>query len=146
MVWVLAGLLVLDIVFTIVGIISDVHKGAGIKLAMKNAINPHGFMLGIIGGMYLLVIALMPLSSINEWVDHIVGLQDSLLPVIVLKLAPSIYCIFVVIAYVRVIRWGFRPIFAYTENEKVWKKQERDKFRAKIAPHLPIWVQNKWKA
>ena len=135
--WIIAVVLIigLDVLSAIKGYRK--HGIKGLRCDLKKSWNSLTPMFNMILAAYFVVIALIPMQSIEDFVKkQLIGLFG--LSQVVVRLIPLGYTIIVLTLVCRIVFYGLIPSIKYNTEEIQWQKESNVKFNKKIREWLHI--------
>ena len=139
----LAGLALLALIAITIWDLIKAYRNGGIpkvKYALKGLIDGFKPMVYLIFAMFGLIGMITITPAIVEWADK--QTASSPLAYLLLNKGTSlVWFIFVLYAVFRIVRAGYKPVFKYSDQEKQWKRESQEKFRAKLPKVLQRFVK-----
>ncbi len=131
----LVGLIGLWIVLSLISLYKGLRKKR-LPYVFKNTINGTKWGLSLVWSAYFMMGALIPLESINKWVEQRQSSIASVLGQAAIALLPIVYLVTIVCVVCLVMSNADKPFIQYNEKEKEWRKEDGDKLKS----WLPEWI------
>ncbi len=103
-----------------------------LKYALKGNVNSMRWVVHLIGSLYIVIGSVSAVPAITEFANGLVASQTDELGIVMIRLMPFAF----VVALFWVMVWfmgkGFQPWLKYTDSEKLWAKQEKERWLGKL--------------